>query len=278
MEKLYSDSQLIFVGEYTGSEKNAFNETDNRAVCCFKYKDVLKGPWLGSTPRIYYNSPPPELNSKWIIFVPTLDPIAGPWDATCGGKGIIEYTDQNIKLLNDAISKRSSRKIISGKPALRDGNLFVFCEPTEQNVDYYSKDPRFKSDSAILKKLYQESKSVVIATYEYTEATNNSATDAYPVAQYMRSEYLKGKTLARDPFLRVRQSPSKKGKATTNRWSYNPSATPEKGSKWLLFIPDDQTTDGIFDTLDGNTGRVPWDGWTYELIMRYIEMTKGCSG
>ena len=296
MEKMYENCQLVFIGEYKSFETLKESSNSNTSVVSYRYKDVLKGPWLGSIPRVLYKLPIsgsddstrinfkdtllPKKNSKWIIFVQKIEPIDGPWQTYAVSKGIIEHTFENEELFKLAIANYKKRHSRTGSLKLLDGSLYDFSVPIESRyqVSLLNKDPQFKKDFSRFKKMYQESEAIVIAIFESYKSEGKVESGDPPIAVFRRIEYLKGKPLANDQNLQVRYEIGKLEEASSDVSESDVFKLPKKGSKWFLYIPNTKPTNGVYNTLRGAKGRIPYNGWTVELILRYVEMQKGCPG
>ena len=281
MKRMFISSELVFIGEFENWKTIKSGQSD----AIFKYIDVLKGPWLGSTPLIRYKIPStkltegnesksnalliPAMNSKWILFVPKVEPIIGPWKTFNGEKGRVKYSEENLKTLFDAIESCKLNRVTRNGLTLR---AFPYIPMENSEIDFISKDPKYNSDMDTFYDLYKNSEVIFLGKYKHYEIPDNVAETKSIIAVYEPIEYFKGKEFNSNA--RINYTFSDRNLEATNKadWTYK---IPSKGSKWILFLQLERSPEGAWKTYNDAKGRIPYNGWTNELLLRTIERIKG---
>lgn len=147
--------------------------------------------------------------------------------------------------------------------------------PVREKVTEKQANPQ-QSDVALnLKAAYLRSECIVIAEYKGFEQEGMVSFYRPPKANYRIEEVLKGHDMNKSLPIRF-EFHDKTNKPKPKDWKFDEKTTmPEKGSKWIIFIPNAIPVDGMFETYHGSYGRLAFNEDNYDKVLRILEQHKG---
>ena len=125
-----------------------------------------------------------------------------------------------------------------------------------------------------LKNAFQRSEKIIIAEYKGYEDDGSVSYYAPPKAIYKRVEMLKGAKVNPTFFVRY-EFHAKVNQPKPKGWKFKPSMMPEKGSKWIIYIPNAIPIDGMYESYHGSYGIQAYNEKNLDGILRIIEKHKG---
>lgn len=147
--------------------------------------------------------------------------------------------------------------------------------PKRAKVTEKMANPQQSNVALNLKAAYLRSECIVIAEYKGFEKDGMISFYRPPQANFRIEEILKGHGMNKALPIRY-EFHDKTNKPKPKDWKFDEKTTmPEKGSKWIIFIPNAIPVDGMFETYHGSFGRLAFTEDNYDKVLRILEQHKG---
>ena len=147
--------------------------------------------------------------------------------------------------------------------------------PKRETVTQKMADPQTSSTALNMEAAYLRSECIVIAEYKGYEKDDMVTFYNPPKAIYRIEESLKGHDMNKTLPIRY-EFHDKTNKPKPEGWKFDEKEMmPEKGSKWIIFIPNAIPVDGQFETYHGSYGRLEYNEDNYDKVLRILEQHKG---
>ena len=181
---------------------------------------------------------------------------------------IVEKQLKKLMRKSIIIKKKHIGKVVVPKYKVYKTEKYV--ETKEEDYHPHTSDVDLNIKAAFLK-----SEAILVAEYQGFEKDGLISYYKPPKAKFKIIEFLKGPPLNKALPIRY-EFHDKTNKGKPEGWKFDPKTTmPEKGSKWIIFIPNAVPVDGMFETYHGSYGRMAYNSDSIDKVLKVLEQHKG---